>query len=106
MVKKEEGMVHARPLISHENTDETSPDFVAEGQVSKTVPGAEHTAKGAIFADRQLRLEAANLRLEAGRTTNLLTGDRHRRSGHPLTPSTPPCIRVRTRRFTNLGLAG
>mgnify|MGYP006337135359 CR=1 FL=1 len=25
--------------------------------------------------------------------------DRHRGSGRPLTPATPPCIRVRTRRF-------
>jgi hypothetical protein len=25
--------------------------------------------------------------------------DRHRGSGCPLTPATPPCVRVRTRRF-------
>jgi hypothetical protein len=25
--------------------------------------------------------------------------DRHRSSGYPLTPATPPCVRVRTRRF-------
>ena len=25
--------------------------------------------------------------------------DRHRGGGHPPTPATPPCVRVRTRRF-------
>ena len=29
--------------------------------------------------------------------------DRHRGSGCPLTPATPPCVRVRTRRFEKLG---
>ena len=29
----------------------------------------------------------------------LKAGDRHRGSGCPLTPATPPCVRVRTRRF-------
>jgi len=28
--------------------------------------------------------------------------DRHRGGGHPPTPATPPCIRVRTRRFERL----
>ena len=28
--------------------------------------------------------------------------DRHRGSGRPLTPATPPCVRVRTRRFEGL----
>ena len=27
------------------------------------------------------------------------TLDRHRGGGHPPTPATPPCVRVRTRRF-------
>src|SRR5207302_1239103 len=30
---------------------------------------------------------------------SLLRFDRHRGSGCPLTPATPPCVRVRTRRF-------
>ena len=34
-----------------------------------------------------------------GRITGL---DRHRGGGHPPTPATPPCIRVRTRRFERL----
>jgi len=25
--------------------------------------------------------------------------DRHRGGGHPPTPATPPCVRIRTRRF-------
>ncbi len=29
----------------------------------------------------------------------LLLIDRHRGGGHPPTPATPPCVRVRTRRF-------
>src|SRR5271157_1735129 len=38
---------------------------------------------------------------------NLLThlaGDRHRGGGHPPTPATPPCVRVRTRRFETVTL--
>jgi hypothetical protein len=31
--------------------------------------------------------------------------DRHRGSGRPLTPATPPCVRVRTRRFEMVTLA-
>jgi len=31
--------------------------------------------------------------------------DRHRGSGCPLTPATPPCVRVRTRRFEMVTLA-
>jgi len=35
-----------------------------------------------------------------GRSTCTVTAfDRHRGSGCPLTPATPPCVRVRTRRF-------
>jgi hypothetical protein len=30
--------------------------------------------------------------------------DRHRGSGCPLTPATPPCVRVRTRRFELVAL--
>src|ERR1019366_5759965 len=31
-------------------------------------------------------------------------GDRHRGGGHPPTPATPPCVRVRTRRFETVTL--
>jgi hypothetical protein len=31
--------------------------------------------------------------------------DRHRGGGHPPTPATPPCVRVRTRRFETVTLA-
>jgi hypothetical protein len=31
--------------------------------------------------------------------------DRHRGDGHPPTPATPPCVRVRTRRFELVKLA-
>src|SRR5713101_7437711 len=31
--------------------------------------------------------------------------DRHRGGGHPPTPATPPCVRVRTRRFELVTLA-
>ncbi len=36
---------------------------------------------------------------------NITQIDRHRGSGYPLTPATPPCIRVRTRRFESVTLA-
>jgi len=32
------------------------------------------------------------------------SGDRHRGGGHPPTPATPPCVRVRTRRFESVTL--
>ncbi len=40
----------------------------------------------------------------AGETVyfGIKTVDRHRGSGCPLTPATPPCVRVRTRRFEKL----
>jgi DNA-binding beta-propeller fold protein YncE len=36
--------------------------------------------------------------------TGKLIGDRHRGGGHPPTPATPPCVRVRTRRFGSVTL--
>jgi hypothetical protein len=36
------------------------------------------------------------------RNSALSTIDRHRGGGHPPTPATPPCVRVRTRRFERL----
>src|SRR5207253_1072024 len=38
-----------------------------------------------------------------GRLT-LSSRDRHRGGGHPPTPATPPCVRVRTRRFETVTL--
>ena len=38
-------------------------------------------------------------------TTSAVTSfDRHRGGGHPPTPATPPCVRVRTRRFESVAL--
>src|ERR1022692_3467687 len=56
-------------------------------------------------------------RIPAGTTANAgpiepttLGRDRHRGGGHPPTPATPPCVRVRTRRFEtvteSLGMRG
>src|SRR5215471_16788354 len=40
-----------------------------------------------------------------GRPQLSLAGlDRHRGGGHPPTPATPPCVRVRTRRFESVTL--
>jgi hypothetical protein len=39
------------------------------------------------------------------RTSPVSRLDRHRGSGCPLTPATPPCVRVRTRRFEMVTLA-
>jgi hypothetical protein len=35
---------------------------------------------------------------------NAMPFDRHRGGGHPPTPATPPCVRVRTRRFESVTL--
>ena len=37
--------------------------------------------------------------------SNMLGTHRHRGGGHPPTPATPPCVRVRTRRFELVTLA-
>src|ERR1019366_700825 len=39
------------------------------------------------------------------RPVNTWAFDRHRGGGHPPTPATPPCVRVRTRRFELVTLA-
>src|ERR1039458_10455567 len=51
-------------------------------------------------------------RIPAGTTANAgpiesttLGRDRHRGGGHPPTPATPPCVRVRTRRLELVTLA-
>ena len=36
---------------------------------------------------------------------HIMRVDRHRGGGHPPTPATPPCVRVRTRRFELVTLA-
>src|SRR5208337_4547922 len=38
----------------------------------------------------------------AAGTSAVWAFDRHRGGGHPPTPATPPCVRVRTRRFERL----
>jgi hypothetical protein len=46
----------------------------------------------------------ANALIDNSLTMSVNTGafDRHRGSGCPLTAATPPCVRVRTRRFEKL----
>jgi hypothetical protein len=66
-----------------------------------------------LFRCRQRRLPVAVLGLKEAflatcepgvliRTWTISAFDRHRGSGCPLTPATPPCVRVRTRRFEKL----
>jgi hypothetical protein len=43
-------------------------------------------------------------RLQVVRTFPITPFDRHRGGGHPPTPATPPCVRVRTRRFESVTL--
>ena len=46
--------------------------------------------------------QIADFELSAFGSLPLRGLDRHRGSGCPLTPATPPCVRVRTRRFEKL----
>jgi hypothetical protein len=41
---------------------------------------------------------------ELNGSVNTSAFDRHRGGGHPSTPATPPCVRVRTRRFELVAL--
>jgi predicted nucleic acid-binding OB-fold protein len=51
-------------------------------------------------ASRELQQQVADCDSHNGIIQYLLIGfDRHRGGGHPPTPATPPCVRVRTRRF-------
>src|ERR1035438_4745259 len=52
-----------------------------------------------VIADRHF------LRTERGGSIAPTPSDRHRGGGHPPTPATPPCVRVRTRRFELVTLA-
>src|SRR3989442_11826358 len=44
------------------------------------------------------------LSLTEDQFVNTAAFDRHRGGGRPPTPATPPCVRVRTRRFETFGL--
>ena len=41
----------------------------------------------------------STLLADQGASFPSIPSDRHRGGGHPPTPATPPCVRVRTRRF-------
>src|SRR5437016_10045824 len=47
----------------------------------------------------------ATVTLAEERPETMSDRDRHRGGGHPPTPATPPCVRVRTRRFGLVTLA-
>src|SRR5437899_12998249 len=47
----------------------------------------------------------ATVTLAEERPETMSRHDRHRGGGHPPTPATPPCVRVRTRRFELVTLA-
>src|SRR5271157_5039799 len=58
-----------------------------------------------ICFDRHNRFNHHDFRVMAVATSAIWTFDRHRGGGHPPTPATPPCVRVRTRRFELVTLA-
>src|SRR5437899_5886921 len=49
-------------------------------------------------------ISGANEKVGTRRTFPIRRLDRDRGGGHPPTPPTPPCVRVRTRRFETFGL--
>src|SRR2546427_4951818 len=57
-----------------------------------------------LFFDRALRFVMRHPPLLSVGPTGRIA-DRHRGGGHPPTPATPPCVRVRTRRFETVTLA-
>jgi len=84
----------------------SSPYFDLSGQVA-LVTGASR-GLGQYFG-RALARAGADLVITS-RTLDSLQDfkeqieDRHRGGGHPPTPATPPCVRVRTRRFESVTL--
>src|ERR1700730_14389520 len=54
---------------------------------------------------RDFRLMSASRLVFTSPSLTRCAFDRHRGSGCPLTPATPPCVRVRTRRFEMVTLA-
>jgi hypothetical protein len=75
--------------------------------LTANTPRFFNSAKPADFMPRSTVQVYCSLRfIEAGarhnRDIGIMREDRHRGSGRPLTPATPPCERVRTRRFERL----
>ena len=77
-------------------------------RITRKVDGQVVHSFAVPLAPEAERRSSLPLRLDetAGLGTELVfvseTSDRHRGGGHPPTPATPPCVRVRTRRFESV----
>src|SRR5258708_36207990 len=68
--------------------------FVSAIRLSKSSPSRTKTPKPAAGLPTEVMNDKGRYRQHP-----ITPFDRHRGSGCPLTPATPPCVRVRTRRF-------
>src|SRR5205807_3695167 len=71
-------------VMSGRSTDVGAPDMLKHLKATSRLPTMRESARDSI---------------------NTSAFDRHRGGGHPPTPATPPCVRVRTRRFELVTLA-
>jgi hypothetical protein len=68
--------------------------------------GAKGSSRQALFSSVSTVFTPGTLAAAGSETFLPNDGqDRHRGGGHPPTPATPPCVRVRTRRFELVTLA-
>ena len=67
--------------------------------------GVHPETRESLHADSICRNPQAVMALNRALAALVTQQDRHRGGGHPPTPATPPCVRVRTRRFELVTLA-
>src|SRR5690242_19806041 len=101
---------HSGPRHDWDDHHADPASFVVAWALSRRMPVySEDDLPGWLGAGRRQAGETVSdqerpaARLESGRPQRVQSAacafDRHRGGGHPPTPATPPCIRVRTRRF-------
>ena len=103
------GTVHAdSPLILHARSDpwriRTRDEGIVEWILHSPTEASEALICSPALDQEHKHIYFNELRtLWAGSLTQSRP-DRHRGGGHPPTPATPPCVRVRTRRFETVTL--
>ena len=76
-----------------------------DSHVCLMLPSDPASAAVALASSLGLYLHQVGQRTFTSKLLSMPSTHRHRGGGHPPTPATPPCVRVRTRRFELVALA-